>query len=152
MSGVAVGVHLLDGQEVRGDELPELAPVLAVGGEADVRRPVEQDVGDLGRRPRGKGVVLRTQDQLRRPRGRHDQAPDSAESEEHEAAAAVLRGEAAEGDVWEVADEVQVADDGQAWRRRGKATLRLLLLVAMTASGDGVPQQQEERDEQEKLC
>jgi len=62
----------------------------------------------------------------------------------------VLRGEAAEGDVWEVADEVQVADDGQAWRRRGKATLRPLLLAAMTASGDGMPQQQEERDEQEK--
>jgi hypothetical protein len=136
---------------VCGDEPPELAPVLAVGGEADVRRPVEQGVGDLGRRPRGDGVVVHPQDQLRRARGRHDQARDGAEAEEHEAAAAVLRVEAAEGDVWAVADVVQVADDGQARRRRGKATLRLLLLAAMAASGDGVPQQQEERDEEE-LC
>ena len=114
MSGVVVGVHLLDGQEVRGDEPPELAPVLVVGGEADVRRSVEQDVDDLGRWPRGEGVVVRPQDQLRRPRGRHDQGRDGAEAEEHEAAAAtaVLRGEGAEGDMWAVAEEVQVADDG----------------------------------------
>lgn len=51
LPGEAVGVDLLDGEEVRGDEPPELAPVLAVGGEADVGGPVQKGVGDLGRRP-----------------------------------------------------------------------------------------------------
>ena len=53
--------------------------------------------------------------------------------------------------MWAVADQMQVADDGQARRRRGKAVLRLLLHAAMTASGDGVPQKQQERDEEEEL-
>lgn len=131
---------------MRGDEPPELAPVLAVGGEADVRRPVKQGVRDPGRRPRGEGVVVRAHDKLRSARRRHDQVRDGAEAEEHETAAVMLRGEAAEGDMRAVADEVQVADDGQGRRgRRQHGTLQLLL-AAMTASARGGGEQQQEGD------
>lgn len=61
-------------------------------------------------------MVVLPHDLLRRARGRHDEVRDSAEAEEHEAAGAVLRGEAAERDVRAVADEVEVADDGQGRR------------------------------------
>ena len=55
----------------------------------------------------------------RRERRGHDERRDGAEAEEHEAVAAVPDGEVAEGDVWEGADEVEVADDGEpAGRRR----------------------------------
>ena len=114
LAGMAVGVHLLDGEEVCSDELPGLAPVLAVRGQGDVRRAVHESVGDGGRLARGEDVVVRAQDRLRYARGGDDEVGDGTELEEHEAAATVmLGGEVTEGDVREVADEVQVADDWQ---------------------------------------
>jgi len=71
-------------------------------------------VEDLGRRPRSEDVVVRAQDRLRYARGGDDEVGDGTELEEHEAAATImLGGEVTEGDVREVADEVQVADDWQ---------------------------------------
>ena len=63
-------------------------------------------------------MVVRAQDDLRRARGGDNEVRDGAELEEHEAATTVMfGGEVTEGDVWEVADEVQVADDRQPpWR------------------------------------
>lgn len=136
LSGGAVGLHLLDGEEVRGDELPELPPVLAVGGEADVRRAVQEDVGDNGHRPRGEHEVVSPQDRLRRTRGRHHQVPDGAEPQEHQVAVAMLGGEVPERDLWPVSDEVQVAHDGQSGRRRRGADIllgRCLLLLIILA-------------------
>ena len=130
---MAVGVHLLDCEEVCSDELPGLAPVLAVRGQGDVRRAVHESVGDGGRRARGEDVVVRAHDRLRRARGRHDQVGDGAEAEEHEAAGGVLGGEVTEGDVREGADEVQVADDGER-RRARRELLRVAILVAATAA------------------
>jgi hypothetical protein len=75
-----VGAHLLGGEEVRGDEHPGPPPVLAVGGEADSRRPVDEVVDEPGRRPRGEDVVVRAQDRPRRARGGHDKARDGAEA------------------------------------------------------------------------
>ena len=46
LAGMAVGVHLLDNEEVCSDELPGFAPVLAVGGQGDVRRVVHESVGE----------------------------------------------------------------------------------------------------------
>ena len=81
-------------------------------------------------------MVMCLHDQLSRARGRHDEVWDGAEAEEHEAA--VLCGQAAERDVREVADEVQVAYDGQARRRRRRDMLRsLLLFVAATMASGG---------------
>ena len=80
-------------------------------------------------------------DQPSRARGRHDEVWDGAEAEEHEAA--VLCGQAAERDVREVADEVQVAYDGQARRRRRRDMLpsSLLFFVAATTASGGEVQQ-----------
>ena len=131
-----VRVHLLDGEQVRGDELPDLPPVLAVGGEGDVGGPVHEVVEQQRRRPRGEDVVVRPQDRLRRACGGHDEVRDRAEAEEHEAAATavvVLGGEVTEGDVRTVADQEQVADDRQS--RRGQRELPSLLVVA---AGEGM--------------
>jgi len=132
-AGMAVGVHLLDGEEVCGDELPGPTPVFAVGSQGDVRRAVQESVGEGGRRARGEDVVVGAHDRLRRARGRHDEVGDGTEAEEHEAAAGVLGGEVTEGDVREGADQVQVADDGK--RRRGRRELLrgAAILVAGTA-------------------
>jgi len=89
-------VHLLDCEEVCSDELPCLAPVLAVGGQGDIRRAIQESVADAGRRARGEDVVVRAHDRLRRTRGRHDEVGDGAEAEEHEAAGGVLGGEVTE--------------------------------------------------------
>ena len=43
---MAVGPDLLVCEEVRGGNLLDLAPVLTVRGEGDVRGAVEEDVGD----------------------------------------------------------------------------------------------------------
>jgi len=65
-------------------------------------------------------------------RGVDDEVGNGAELEEHEAATTVMfGGEVTEGDVWEVADEVKVADDGHPWRRRRKL---LLVVVAAAAA------------------
>jgi hypothetical protein len=128
------GPDLVGGEQVRGDELPALQPLLPVGHEGHVGGATEEDGRDGQRRPGSEGVVVRPQDLPRRPRRRHDEVSDGAEAEKHEAAA-VLGGEVAEGDVGlllVVADEVQqVADDGETTRgRRGQRQL----LVVLTAS------------------
>jgi hypothetical protein len=41
------------------DDLPGLAPVLAVGGEGHIGGAAEDDVDDQGVRPGGEGVVVR---------------------------------------------------------------------------------------------
>jgi hypothetical protein len=62
-------VHLLNSEEVRGDELSDLPPVLAIGREGDIGGPVQEVVADHGRGPRREHVVVRAQDRLRGPRG-----------------------------------------------------------------------------------
>ena len=57
LAGMVKRVHLLDGEEARGDKLPNLTPVLTVGSKGNGRRPVQEVVQDLGRRPRGEDVV-----------------------------------------------------------------------------------------------
>jgi hypothetical protein len=75
-------------------------------------------------------MVVRPEDCLRRVRGGDDEVGDGAELEEHEAAATVMfGGEVTEGDVWEIADEVQVADDRQPSRRRWQERLRPLSII-----------------------
>ena len=81
-------------------------------------------------------AVMCLHDQPSRARGRHDEVWDGAKAEEHETA--VLCGQAAEGDVWEVADEVQVAYDGQDRRRRDMVRSLLLFVAATMASGGEV--------------
>jgi len=56
---MAVGPDLLGGEEVSGDDLLDLAPVLAVGREDDVGGAVEEDVGDRGGSSGCEDVVLR---------------------------------------------------------------------------------------------
>jgi hypothetical protein len=58
-------------------------------------------------------MVVRAEDGPRGARRGDDERRDGAEAEEHDAVAAVLGGEVAEGDVREGADEVEVADDGE---------------------------------------
>jgi len=112
LSGGAVGLHLLRGEQVRGDQLLALPPPLAVGREPDVRRPVREYVADDGPRPRGEGRVVRAQDLLRGVRGRDHQRRDRSEAEQHEAPLTLLpRGEVSQGDVREpTGDEVEVPD------------------------------------------
>ena len=149
---MVVGVDLLDGEQVGGDELPDLPPVLAVGGEGDVGGPVHEVVEERGRRPRGEDVVVRPQDRLRRARRGHHEVRDGAEADEHEPAVVVLGGEVTEGDVRAVADEEQVADDGKR-PRRGRRELPPGLVVAAaaegTTAGGGEQQQHASDDEQE---
>ena len=96
---MAVGPDLLVGEEVRGDDLLDLAPVLAVGRKGDVRGAVEEDVGDRGVGPGREDVVLRAEHGLRGARRGDDQRRDGAEVEEHEAITAMLGREVAERDV-----------------------------------------------------
>jgi hypothetical protein len=123
---VAVGSNFLVAEEVRGGDLPDLAPVLAVGGEGDVCGAVEEDVGDGGRGPGSEHVVMCAQDSLSSARRGDDEGWHGAETDEHEPVPAVLGGEVTEGDVREGADEVQVADDGELARRRWQFAQELL--------------------------
>ena len=118
--GAAEESNLLVGEEVRGGNLLDLAPVLAMGAEGDVRRAVEEDLHDCGVGAGCKNVVLRAQNGLRRGRRGGEEGQEGAEAEEQEPVAAVPGGEVAGGDVREGAgDEVQVADNGEAgWRRQ----------------------------------
>jgi len=83
-----------------------LAPVLAVGGEGDIGGAVEEDVSHGGVGPGREHLVVCPQDGLCGARGGNDERGDGAEAEEHEAVAAVLDGEVAEGDVREGPYEV----------------------------------------------
>ena len=107
-------------------------------------------------------MIVRPHDGLGSARGRHDEVGDGAEAEEHEAAMAVLGGEVAERDVRAIADEVQVADDGQPWRRQGRddgvlllllrlARCLLLIIVAATTTSQQ-QQQQHERSYKQQHC
>ncbi|WVZ59461.1 hypothetical protein U9M48_009598 [Paspalum notatum var. saurae] len=123
---MAVGSNLLVAEEVSGGDLLNLTPVLAVGGEGDVCGAVEEDVCEGGVRPGREDVVVRAQDGLRGARRGDDERRDGAEAEEHEAVAAVVGGEVAEGDMREAPNEVQVADDGQPARWRREHSQQLL--------------------------
>ena len=61
LARMAVGPDLLVCEEVHGGDLLDLAPVLAVGREDDIRGAVEEDVGDGGVGPGREDVVLRAQ-------------------------------------------------------------------------------------------
>ena len=63
LTGAAVGSNLV-GEEVRGGNLLDLAPVLAIGAEGDVRRAVEEDLRDRGAGAGREDVVVRAQDGL----------------------------------------------------------------------------------------
>lgn len=113
---VAVGADPLGGEEVGGGDLPDLAPVLTVGCEGNVRRAVEEDVGDGGARARGEDVVVRARDGLRGARRRDHHRRHGAEVDQQEppaAAAAVLGREVTEGHVREGPHEVEVPYDGE---------------------------------------
>ena len=89
-------MDLLDAEQVRRDELPRHPPVLTVGGEDDVHRPIQELVGDHGCWPRREQVVMRPHDRPGGAWGRHDEVRDGAAAEEHEAVVrAVLLGEVA---------------------------------------------------------
>ena len=122
---MAVGPDFLVGEEVRGDDLLDLAPVLAVGRKGDARGAIEEDVGGRGVGPGREDVVLRAEDGLRRARRGDDDRRYGAEVEEHEAVAAMPGGEVTERDVREGADEVQVADDGEPPGRRRQLAQQL---------------------------
>ena len=96
---MAVGPDLLVGEEVRGGNLLDLAPVLTIRGEGDVRGAVEEDVGDGGVGPGGEDVVLSAEQGLRGARLGDDQRRDGTEVEEHEAITAMLVREVTERDV-----------------------------------------------------
>lgn len=114
---MAEGSHLLGAEHVRGDQLPCLAPVLAVGRKRDVRRAVPDDVGGGGRWPGRENVVVRSQDGLGCAQGGHDHGGHGAEVKEQEAVVAVPGGEVTERGVEVGADQVEVAEDGQLpWR------------------------------------
>ena len=115
---MAVGPDLLVCEEVRGGNLLDLAPVLTVRGEGDVRGAIEEDVGDGGVGPGREDVVLCAEHGLRGARRGDDERWYGAEVEEHEAIAAMPGGEVTEGDMRQGADEVQVADDGEPAARR----------------------------------
>ena len=129
LARMAVGADLLVGEEVRGGDLLDLPPVLAVGGEGGVRGAVEEDFGDGGVGPGREDVVVRAQHGLRGARRRDDERRDGAEAEEHEAVAAMLGGEVAEGDVREGADEVQVAYERELRRRRRETAAMITAIV-----------------------
>ncbi|KAB8107084.1 hypothetical protein EE612_041650 [Oryza sativa] len=118
LAATAERLDLLGAEQVGGDELPRLAPVVAVGGEGDVGGAIGEDVGDGGARPRREHVVVSPEDGLGGARGRDDEVAHLAELEEHEAVGGVLLGEVAEGDVRVGADEVHVAYHRQPRRRR----------------------------------
>lgn len=100
LAGALERAHLPGAQQVGGDELASLPPVLTVEGEGDVGGAAEEDVRDDGRRAGGKDVVVRAQDGLGGARGGDDEVGHLAEVDEHEAVAAgVLPGEVREGDV-----------------------------------------------------
>lgn len=143
----AVGADLLHREELRGDDLPDVAPVLAVRGEGDVRRAVEEDVGDDGAWPGREDVVVGAQDGLRGARGRHDDGRDGAKAEKHEAAAAVPRGQVPERDVGEGAHQVEVPDDGEPAGRRRELREQLLVRCCGLGRGRGACEQEEERAE-----
>ena len=96
---MAVGPDLLVGEEVRGGNLLDLAPVLTIRGEGDVRGAVEEDVGDGGVGPGREDVVLRAQHGLGGARRGDDERGDGTEVEEHEAITAMLGREVTERDV-----------------------------------------------------
>lgn len=102
---MTVGPNLLVGEEMRRDLL-DSAPEVAVGGEGDTDGAVEDDVSHGGVGPRREHLIVRAQDGLCGARGGNDERGDGAKVEEHEAIAAVLDGEAAEGDVGEGPYEV----------------------------------------------
>jgi len=117
--GAAEESNLLVGEKARGGNLLDLAPVLAMGAEGDVRRAVEEDLCDRGAGAGREDMVVSAQDGLRRGRRGDEEGWEGAEAEEQEPVAAVLGGEVAGGDVREGAgEEVQVADDGETRRRR----------------------------------
>jgi hypothetical protein len=94
-------------------------------------------------------VCSEPEDHLCCARGGDDEVGDGAELEEHEAATTVmLDSEVMEGDVREVADEVQVADDRQPPRRRRQDRLRLLPLVVSGASVEAVVETSAENRQQ----
>ena len=119
LTGAAEESNLLVGEEVRGGNLLDLAPVLAMGAEGDVRRAVEEDLRDRGAGAGREDVVVSAQDGLRRGRRGDEEGREGAEAEEQEPVAAVPGGEVAGGDVREgTGEEVQVANNGEAGRRR----------------------------------
>jgi len=93
-----------------------LAPVLAVGREADVAAAVEEALGHQQRWPPREGEVAGLHGLLRGcRRGRHD-GGHAAEAQEHDRA--VRRGERPERPVRQAAQQMEVAEERQAGRRR----------------------------------
>ena len=93
-----------------------LAPVVAVGGEGDVAGAVDEAVGHGHPGPAGEGRVAGPQSLLRGGRrGRHD-GGRAAEAQEHDRA--VRRGERPERPVRQAAQQMEVAEERQAARRR----------------------------------
>lgn len=114
---MAEGLDLLGTKHMRGQELPSLPPVLAVGRKRDVGGTIPDDVGGQGRRSRCEDVVVGVEDGLGGAWRRHKQGGSGAEPEEHEAVAAILGVELPDGYVGLGAQEVGVADDRKHARR-----------------------------------
>ncbi|PUZ58790.1 hypothetical protein GQ55_5G536300 [Panicum hallii var. hallii] len=113
---VAEGGDAARTEEVERAHAARLAPVLAVGREADVAAAVEEALGHQQHWPAREGEVAGLHGLLRGGRRGRDDGGHAAEAQEHDRA--VRRGERPERPVRQAAQEMEVAEERQAWRRR----------------------------------
>lgn len=105
-------LHPPQAEQLQDANPPGLAPVLAVGREADVHAAVGEPAGGVQSGPAGDGeVVAACEDLAQRFCGGHDDGRHGAEAEEDDGA--VRGGEAAEGVVRVRAELVEVSNYGQ---------------------------------------
>lgn len=91
---------------------------------------MEERVGERVVRAGGEEVVVRAEDGLGGAPVGDDEVAHLAQAEEQESVgAAVVGGEAGQGDVGGGADQVQVADEGEPWRRRRETAAPVMVDV-----------------------
>lgn len=118
-----------------------MAPVGAVAGEGDVGAAEGEVLRCHQLRAAGEDVVVGLEDEAGESGGGHDDGRDSPESEEHDRAEPV--GEAGQRVVGHVGEQVKVADDRKASRRR-----RLNVATVLTSSFAAVEDEDESCDKQ----